>query len=282
MSNIFRDRVAVVTGAGSGIGRALSLGLAQRGAKLAISDIEEGPVEATANMARDNGADVIADRLDVTDRAAFSAYSERVVAAFGRVNQLFNNAGIASRNDPFVEMPAEQFDRVISVNLDGVVNGTRVFLPHLIASGEGHLVTISSLNGFMAQPHMSPYVTSKFAVRGLTEAIRQEMLYDGHPVEVTVVHPGGVATNIASRKASEIDQLPADKQAAARRRLKVYQEKLLTMPPEKAAAEILDGMERGRRRIILTSKAKRLDYLVRLMPSGYIPIVTKKLREVFG
>lgn len=200
MKDIFKDRVAVVTGAGSGIGRALALGLAERGAHLALSDIERDPVHETARLASEKGVEAITDTLDVTDATAFAAYADKVLERFGRVNQLYNNAGISSGNDPFAEMPADHFDRVMAVNLGGVATGTRLFLPHLIASGDGHLVTISSLNGLMAQPHMSPYVTSKFAVRGLTEAIRQEMIADGHPVEVTVVHPGGVATQIAARR----------------------------------------------------------------------------------
>ena len=98
--------------------------------------------------------------------AAFAAYGDRVLTQFGRVNMLFSNAGISPGNETFCDMPPETFDKVMAINLDGVLTGTRVFLPHLIASGDGHLVTISSLNGLMAQPHMSPYVTAKFAICG--------------------------------------------------------------------------------------------------------------------
>lgn len=282
MKDIFRGRVAVVTGAGGGIGRALALELARRGAALALSDIDAASAQETAAMAAPLGVEAAADRLDVADRAAFAAYADRVLARFGRANMLFSNAGISPGADPFAAMPAEAFDSVMAVNLDGVLTGTRVFLPHLIASGDGHLVTISSLNGLMAQPHMSAYVTSKFAVRGFSEAVRQEMLHDGHPVAVTVVHPGGVATRIASRRAGEIDALPAEQQAAARRRLKVYQEKLLRMPPETAARQILDGMAKGRRRIVLTGQAKRLDLLVRLMPERYPVLVARQMKKLFG
>lgn len=282
MKDIFKKRTAVITGAGSGIGRALALDLAERGAKLALSDVTLAAVQDTAAMARKAGVDVIADRLDVSDRAAFAAYGQRVLSHFGTVNMLFSNAGISPTNDTFADMPPEEFDTVMAVNLDGVLTGTRVFLPHLIASGAGHMVTISSLNGLMAQPHMSPYVTAKFAVRGFSEAVRQEMLHDGHPVEVTVVHPGGVATQIATRRSADIDQLPPEKQGAALRRMQVYQEKLLRMPPEVAAQQILDGMARGRRRIVLTGKAKRLDLLVRLLPERYPILVAKKMRELFA
>lgn len=280
MPEVFRARVAVVTGAGSGIGRALALDLASRGARLAVCDIDAAEVEATADMVRDRGAQAIADRLDVSDRAAFAEYADRVVGHFGSVNQLYNNAGIASRSAPFVETEIAQFDQVLSVNLDGVINGTRAFLPHLIASGDGHLVNISSLNGLMAQPHMASYVTSKFAVRGFTEAVRQEMIYHDHRVEVTLVHPGGVATRIASRTLEGIDQLASETQAEARERIRIYEEKLLTMPAEIAARQILDQMARGRRRIVLTGRAKSLDVMVRLLPEAYVALVAKRIRKM--
>ncbi|GAB2779620.1 SDR family NAD(P)-dependent oxidoreductase [Halomonas shantousis] len=281
MSDIFQGRVAVITGAGSGIGRALALELASRGARLALSDVEADAVRETAAMAEAKGAEAAHDVLDVADRAAFAAYAQQTLDRFGRVNQLYNNAGISPRNDTFLETDPADFDRLLSINLDGVLTGTRVFLPYMIASGDGYLVNISSLNGLMAQPHMASYVTSKFAVRGFTEAIRMEMIYEHHPVEVTLVHPGGVATQIASRKAAEIDDLPPEKQTAARKRLRIYQETLLTMPAETAAREILDGMAKGRRRIVLTNKAKRLDLMIRMLPERYVGIVAEKMRELF-
>lgn len=279
---MFKSRVAVVTGGGSGIGRALAMELARRGASLALSDINEAGLAETAEMAAAAGAEVHHAVLDVSDREAFARYAAKVLERFGRVNQLFNNAGIAPPNTTFQHTDAETFDRVMAINLDGVLTGTRLFLPHIIASGDGHVVNISSLNGFMAQPHMSPYVTSKFAVRGFSECLRMEMLYDNLPVEVTVVLPGGVATQIASNRAAEIEELPPEKREAARARFKVYQEKLLTMPAETAASEILSGMERGKRRIVLTSKAKNLDRLVRLLPQGYVKIVVRQMRKMFG
>ncbi len=280
MPDVFKGRVAVVTGAGSGIGRALALDLASRGALLAVCDIDADEVEATADMVRDRGAQAIADRLDVSDRAAFAKFADRVVGHFGAVNQLYNNAGIASQSAPFVEAEIALFDQVLSVNLDGVVNGTRAFLPHLIASGEGHLINISSLNGLMAQPHMASYVTSKFAVRGFTEAVRQEMIYHDRPVEVTLVHPGGVATRIASRTLEGIGALPPEKQAEAREQIRIYEQKFLALPAETAARQILDQMARGRRRIVLTGRAKFLDVMVRLLPESYVGLVAKKARKM--
>src|SRR6478735_2968715 len=166
-------KVAVITGAGSGIGRALAYELARRGAKLALSDVDNTGLAETARHARVIGAD-----------------------EFGVVNIVVNNAGVAFTGD-VEHMSFEQIERVVDVDFWGVVHGTKAFLPHLIESGDGHLVNISSLFGLLAMPSQSAYNAAKFAVRGFTESLRQEMLLAGHPVEVTCVHPGGIKTAIA-------------------------------------------------------------------------------------
>ncbi|MDO5657419.1 MAG: SDR family oxidoreductase, partial [Paracoccus sp. (in: a-proteobacteria)] len=196
---VFYNRVAVVTGAGGGLGRALALDLARRGARLAISDIDGEGLEQTARMLRETGREVEATPLDVTDRSGVDDYASRIVARFGQVHQLFNNAGIGSFDRAFIDTPPELFDRIMAVNLGGLANCTRAFLPHLMASGAGHLVNISSLNGVMVQPLVAAYSASKFAVRGLTEAIEAEMLLGQHPVRVTLVLPGGIATEIIAK-----------------------------------------------------------------------------------
>ncbi|HJQ43600.1 MAG TPA: SDR family NAD(P)-dependent oxidoreductase, partial [Jatrophihabitantaceae bacterium] len=192
----FQGRVAVVTGAGSGIGRALAVELAHRGATLAISDVDEVGLAETARQVRAAGAQVSEQRLDVTDRDAVLAYADRIASEFGKVNLVFNNAGIAFTGD-IADMSFEQIERVIDVDFWGVVNGTKAFLPHLIASGDGHVINISSLFGLLAVPGQGAYNAAKFAVRGFTEALRQEMIAAGHPVRVTCVHPGGIKTAIA-------------------------------------------------------------------------------------
>src|SRR6476469_7426535 len=168
MSSV-RGKVAVVTGAGSGIGRALASELAARGARLALSDVDEAGLAETAELASAAGADVHTQRVDVSDRAAVEAYASTVAAHFGVVHQIYNNAGIAFAR-PLLETTYEDYDRVLGVNLWGVIHGTKAFLPHLVESGDGHVVNVSSLNGYMAQDRMSHYCTSKFAVRGFTEA----------------------------------------------------------------------------------------------------------------
>ena len=188
-----RRKVCVVTGAGSGIGRALAGELARRGARLALCDVDEAALEQTAALV---GGEVHTQRLDVADRHAVVAYADAVAQRFAVVHQVYNNAGIAFSRS-VLESDWADYERVLAVNLWGVIHGTKAFLPHLIASGDGHVVNVSSLNGILAQPGMSHYCTSKFGVRGFTEALRMELARDRHPVRATVVHPGGVRTNIA-------------------------------------------------------------------------------------
>ena len=192
----FTDKVAVVTGAGSGIGQALAIELGRSGAKLAISDVDTEGLAATEERLTAIGTPVKADRLDVTEREAFVLYADAVKEHYGTVNQIYNNAGISFMGS----IEACQFkdiERVMDVDYWGVVNGTKVFLPHLIASGDGHVVNISSVFGLLAVPGQGAYNAAKFAVRGFTEALRQEMIVAGHPVKVTCVHPGGIKTAIA-------------------------------------------------------------------------------------
>jgi NAD(P)-dependent dehydrogenase (short-subunit alcohol dehydrogenase family) len=259
-------KVAAVTGAGSGIGRALALGLARRSARLAVSDVDEAGLEGTAAAARALGAEVLTERLDVADRDAVVAHAETVAGHFGVVHQIYNNAGIAFSR-LVLESDWEDYERVLGVNLWGVIHGTKAFLPHLVASGDGHVVNISSVNGFLSQPRMSHYCASKFAVRGFTESLGLELRQAGHPVRATVVHPGGIRTSIAAnavRSARErgLELTPADE---ARRRF--MEEKVLKMDPAAAAETILEGVQAGRARVLVGHDAKAVDALVRVLPA---------------
>jgi NADP-dependent 3-hydroxy acid dehydrogenase YdfG len=260
-----RGKVAVVTGAGSGIGRALAYDLARRGAKLAISDIDAVGLAETATQVRVIGAEVHQTRLDVTDRAAVLTYSDEIAAEFGVVNIIINNAGIAFTGD-VEKMSFEQIERVMDVDFWGVVNGTKAFLPHLIASGDGHVVNVSSLFGLLSMPGQSAYNAAKFAVRGFTEALREEMLINGHPVRVTCVHPGGIKTAIA-RNADAVDG--EDTAALA----SFFDQKLARMSPESAAKSILRAVIGNRPRAVVGWDAKILDLLVRITGPGYQRIV---------
>lgn len=192
----FAGKVAVVTGAGSGIGQALAIELARSGAKVAISDVDTDGLADTEHRLKAISTPVKTDRLDVTEREAFLAYADAVNEHFGTVNQIYNNAGIAFTGDIEVSQ-FKDIERVMDVDFWGVVNGTKAFLPHLIASGDGHVINISSVFGLFSAPGQAAYNSAKFAVRGFTEALRQEMALAGHPVKVTTVHPGGVKTAIA-------------------------------------------------------------------------------------
>jgi short-subunit dehydrogenase len=260
-------KVVVITGAASGIGRALALDAARRGGVLALSDVDSPGLQQTADLVEQaTGQEVRIDKLDVRDREAWKEYAAAVAADFGTVNVVVNNAGIALSGD-FELLDYDQFDKIIDVDFWGVVQGTKEFLPHLIASGDGHLVNISSLFGLMAVPGQSAYNAAKFGVRGFTEALRQEMLLNGHPVKVTCVHPGGIKTAIArNAMAVGVDQSThAD----------LFDKKLAKTSPEKAAEIILDGMLAGKARVLVGTDAKVLDALVRLTGSGYQRLVAK-------
>ena len=259
----FRHRVCVITGAGSGIGRALSLNLAGQGARLAISDINQDAVVHTASQARQRGAEVESYVLDVSSREAVFAHADAVRERFGGVNLVVNNAGVAV-SKTVLEMPIEDIEWLMSINFWGVVYGTKAFLPALIESGDGHLVNISSVFGMIAVPTQSAYNAAKFAVRGFTEALRQELLAEHSPVQVSCVHPGGIKTNIA--RAARSSGQSSEELAAAF-------DKVAKMTPERAAEIILTGVQRNRGRILVGADAKALDLMQRTLGSGYQQVV---------
>ena len=260
MSTI-KGKVSVITGAGSGIGRALAYELARRGAKLAISDVDDAGLAETAKQVRVIGAAVHEQRLDVTDRAAVLAYADVVAAEYGAVNMIFNNAGIAFTGD-VEEMTFEQIEKVMNVDFWGVVNGTKAFLPHLISSGDGHVINISSLFGLLSIPGQSAYNAAKFAVRGFTESLRQEMLINKHPVQVTCVHPGGIKTAIA-RNGGAVEGRDAAEIA------EFFDSKLAKTSPEQAAKAILRAVIGNRPRAVVGIDAKLLDLFVRAVGPAY-------------
>ncbi len=265
----FAGKVAVVTGAGSGIGQALAVELGRSGASVAISDVDTDGLSVTEQRLKAIGAPVKADRLDVTEREAFALYADGVKEHFGKVNQIYNNAGIAYSGDVEVT-DFKDIERVMDVDFWGVVNGTKVFLPHLIASGDGHVVNISSVFGLFSVPGQAAYNSAKFAVRGFTEALRQEMILAKHPVKVTTVHPGGIQTAIA-RNATVAEGLDHASMAQSF-------DKVAMTSPEKAARIILDGVRRNRARVLVGPDAKVLDLVVRITGSGY----QRLLRPVLG
>ena len=269
----FEGKVVVITGAGSGIGRALARNLAKKGAKLALSDVDTDGLTETRRQAEALGAHVRSDRLDVAEREAVLAYADAVVAHFGTVNQVYNNAGIAYHGH-VDKSEFKDIERVIDVDFWGVVNGTKAFLPHVIASGDGHIVNISSVFGLIAVPGQSAYNAAKFAVRGFTEALRQEMLVAKHPVKVTCVHPGGIKTAVA-RNATVADG--EDHQSFAA----FYDKWLLIHSPEMAAETIVSGVAKGRARVVVGVEAKAVDLLARITGSLYQRIVAAGVAKFF-
>lgn len=262
------NKVVVVTGAGSGIGRALALDAAGRGALLALSDVDESGLTETVDLAKNAGArEVRSDRVDVADRAAMTTYAASVAEQFGRVNVVVNNAGVALAGD-FEEMDYADMEWIVGVNFWGVVHGTKEFLPHLIASGDGHIVNLSSLFGLLSVPGQSAYNATKYAVRGFSEAVRQELLVAQRPVGMTVVHPGGIKTAIArnARVTASEDQAET---------ARTFDRKLARMTPEKAAKIIIDGMLAGKPRVLVGIDAHLLHAFAKFTGARYQDIVAR-------
>ena len=267
------DKVVVITGAGSGIGRALALNLARRGSLLALSDVDEAGLAETVAQATKAGAiRVRSDRLDVADRDAFARYALDVVQEFGRVNVVINNAGVALAGD-FNDLEYADIDWIVGVNFWGVVHGTKEFLPHLIASGDGHVVNLSSLFGLVSMPGQSMYNATKYAVRGMTEALREEMLIAGHPVGVTAVHPGGIKTAIARN--ARVSAKESKEQTA-----QLFDEKLARMTPERAAEIIVNGILKNRARVLVGIDAHAVHHFAKLLGSRYQDVVARTSKRV--
>jgi len=269
----FDDKLAVITGAGSGIGRALALELARARCRLALSDINPAAVEDTAAQCRQLGAKALAYPLNVADRAAFEAHAGAVLQDFGTpANLIFNNAGVALVSK-VMDMAWNDFEWLMGINFWGVTYGTRVFLPQLIASGDGHVVNVSSVFGLVGVPKQSAYNASKFAVRGYTEALRMEMQLDRHPVQVSCVHPGGIKTNIVrAARASDADRPRHSGMAADF-------DKLAMTTPERAAQIILRGVRRNRARILVGPDAGLFEFFSRLLGICYQPLIRALTRK---
>ncbi len=259
-----QDKVAVVTGAGSGIGRALAGELASRGFALALSDVDEAGLAVTAKQLADAGHRVHTSRVDVADRDAVFAHADEVLAELGRVDVVINNAGVAL-NASVREQSHADLRFVLDVDFWGVVHGTEAFLPALIDSGRGHLTNISSLFGLVGVPKQSAYAAAKFAVRGYTETLRQEMVLERQPVQVHCVHPGGVRTDIARSARTGPSEDP-DETA------KLF-DVVARTSPEAAARAIVKGMQRGKGRILVGADARVLGALPRLLGNGYQTVI---------
>ncbi|MBN9759346.1 Short chain dehydrogenase [Pseudonocardia sp. Ae406_Ps2] len=274
----FTGRTAAITGAGSGIGRALALRLAGDGCHLALADRDAAGLAETAALAGPQVRVTIAE-LDVADEKAVYGWADVVVADHGAVHMIVNNAGVAL-SGTVGGLSLEDYRWIMDINFWGVVHGTKAFLPHLEAAGAGHVVNLSSIFGVAAQPLMSGYNASKYAVRGFTESLRQDLELTGSPVSATCVHPGGIRTNIA--KAARVDDSVATATGKPAAAATAEFERMLNTTPDRAAKTILDGVRRNQRRVLIGPDAWAIDSMVRLLPTTYQRIVTGAVRSRRG
>jgi butyryl-CoA dehydrogenase len=256
----FTGRVAAITGAGSGIGRALAQDLAGRGCHLALCDIDEVGLAGTVTSCEGTGVKVTSQRVDVADRAAVEAWADQVVDEHGKVNLVVNNAGVAL-GASIEHMSYDDLEWLMGVNFWGVVHGTKAFLPHLQAAGEGHIVNLSSVFGLISIPSQSAYNAAKFAVRGFTDALRMELDIADGGVSATTVHPGGIKTNIA-RSARLHETVVA--MAGSLEQAHDGFDKIARTSPEKAAAKILAAVQADKRRVLVGLDAHAIDLISRL------------------
>lgn len=265
----FQDKVAAITGAASGMGRELAIELARRGCHIAISDVNEKGLAETVQLAETAGGGKVKithQLLDVANRAAVHAWADKVVADHGRVNLIFNNAGVA-HGSTIEAASYEDFEWIMGINFWGVVYGTKAFLPHLRASGDGHVINVSSVFGLIGVPTQGTYNATKFAVRGFTEALRQELEIQHSPVSATSVHPGGIKTNIAN--AARYDKSASDITGQSQEASKKNFEKMFRTTAADAAKVILKGVERNSRRVLIGADAYLIDAMQRMLPTGY-------------
>jgi NAD(P)-dependent dehydrogenase (short-subunit alcohol dehydrogenase family) len=262
------DGVAVVTGAGSGIGRGLALRLAALGSAVALADVDEAGLMDTAAALRGKRAAATTHVVDVADEEAVRAFADDVVARHGRVTLLINNAGVALYGT-FEEIALDDFRWLMGINFWGTVYGVRYFLPVLKKQPRGHIVNVSSVFGLVAPAGQVAYATSKFAVRGFSEALRHEL--EGSSVGLSVVHPAGVKTEIA-RRARLAAGVPASRKVEGAATL----DRVSKTSPEQAADRILQGVERREPRILVGADATWIDWLARLRPATYWKQMAKR------
>jgi NAD(P)-dependent dehydrogenase (short-subunit alcohol dehydrogenase family) len=269
--SFLKDGVAVVTGAGSGIGRALAQQLAATGSALAIADIDEAGLQETAQSLVKTSALIITHVVDVAKEDAVKSFAREVSERHGRVTLLINNAGVALEGT-FEEISLDDFRWLMNINFWGVVYGVKYFLPLLKREPRAHIVNISSVFGLIAPPGQPAYSASKFAVRGFTECLRHELA--GTPVGVSCVHPGGIRTAIARRAriGAGVTRTGLEEKAA-------QFEKLFRTSPQEAASRILRGVERSERRILIGSDAYQIDIVQRLRPGSYWKTLGKRVEK---
>lgn len=264
---MFKDKVVAITGAGSGIGRAVALELGRRGARLALADVNPAALEESLALLA-GSAQARAYRVDVSSREAVYGFADDVKRDFGTAHFIVNNAG-TSVIATVEHLTLEEIEKVLAINLWGVIYGTKAFLPMMLAQREGCIVNVSSVFGLVAVPAQASYVMSKFAVRGLTESLWQEL--DGTGVRAVLVHPGGINTNISKNSISAAHETEHE------RKLSEAFLGQMTTSPEDCAREIVAGLMRGDKRLLVGNGARAIHRLSRLFPNNYGEVMRRKL-----
>ena len=260
------------------MGRELALELAARGCALSLSDVNTKGLEETAKLAKAKGVKVTTAKLDVASREAVYDWAEQTAKDHGGVNLIFNNAGVAL-NAPLDTISQKDFEWIVDINFWGVVYGSQAFLPHLKASGDGHIINTSSLFGLIGTPGTGAYSATKFAVRGYTESLRIEMDMMNCGVSATCVHPGGIRTEInrSARIAEGTEKLFGVSGEKARDK---FDKLLNTTSANKAARIILRAVEKNSRRVVVGPDAKFMDIIVRLLGSAYQPLIAANTKRM--
>ena len=274
----FKDKVAVITGAGSGMGRYLAVLLAKDGADVCVCDVNEETLNETVEMLRKYNVSVSSHLLDVSDKDAIEALPGKVIEQHGKVDMVFNNAGVTTGTH-FKDMDENNWDWVMGINFDGVINSTRAFIPHMVDSPEAAIVNTSSIFGMVAVPGQTVYHATKFAVRGFTESLAMEMKETNPNLQIHCVHPGHIGTNIAADARFDEENFNQDETQVSNsiftRNAPKSQKEMGDlfreggMHPSKAAEIILNGVKKNKTRIFIGLDAKLLDLSQRIFPKHY-------------
>jgi short-subunit dehydrogenase len=266
---------AAVTGAASGIGRALALELAARGCDLALADRDEAGLQAVAaEISRGHQRKVTVHRVDVSEPQQIADFAQAAIAAHPGLNIVVNNAGVALLGQ-FNEIDQAQMDWLMNINFWGVVHTTRAFLPHLARQREAHIVNLSSIFGIIAPPGQTAYAAAKFAVRGFSESLRHELQMAASPVRLSVVHPGGVATNIVRNSRAGTGVTDNARRAQTIERF----DAVARTTPAAAALRIIAGIEKNRPRILIGNDARFMDLLQRFRPGTYWAVLARRIEK---
>jgi short-subunit dehydrogenase len=271
-----RGSAAAVTGAASGIGRALALELAARGCDVALADRDEAGLQAVAaEISRTHSQKVTAHRVDVSEQQQIADFAQAATSAHPGLNIVVNNAGVALLGQ-FNEIDQAQMDWLMNINFWGVVHATRAFLPHLARQREAHIVNLSSIFGIIAPPGQTAYAAAKFAVRGFSESLRHELQMAASPVRLSVVHPGGVSTNIVRNSRAGTGVTDNERRAQLIERF----DAAAKTTPAAAALRIIQGIEKNQPRILIGNDARFMDLLQRLRPATYWAVLARLIEKM--